>query len=94
MASRLRKDTAGIHTKNSPHTKNIKPKQVTQGCSHIKRTLKDPSRQLYLSKRNRSKMRKKKSQENSPARRNNETDLLNLMYIKFKKKAIKILKEL
>ena len=40
----LRKEVAGIHTKNSPHTKIIKPMQVTQGCSHIKIVSQDHSR--------------------------------------------------
>ena len=35
----LRKETAGIHTKKSPRTKNIKPTQATQGYSHIKLVL-------------------------------------------------------
>ena len=32
----LRKDVAGIHTKNSPHTKNIRLMESTQRCSHLK----------------------------------------------------------
>lgn len=35
----LRKDVAGIHTKNSPRTKNIRLTQATQGLSHIKTAL-------------------------------------------------------
>ena len=40
----LRKETAGIHTKNSPHTKNIRLMQAPQECFHIKTALKDQSR--------------------------------------------------
>ena len=40
----LRKDVADIHTKNSPHTKNIGLTQATQGHSHIKIALQDHSR--------------------------------------------------
>ena len=40
----LRKDMAGIYTKNSPYTKNIGLTQSTQGCSHIKTPLQDHSR--------------------------------------------------
>ena len=31
----LRRQAAGFHVKNSPHSKNIKPMQGTQGCSHM-----------------------------------------------------------
>ena len=36
----LRKEEAGIHIRNSSHTKNIKPTQAIIGCSHIKQTFK------------------------------------------------------
>lgn len=34
----LRKEATGIPTKNNPCTKNSKPTQATQGCSHILNT--------------------------------------------------------
>ena len=40
----LRKDEAGIHTKNNPHTKNTTFTQSTQGCSHIETAHQDHSR--------------------------------------------------
>ena len=40
----LRKDVAGIHTKNSPHTKNMRLTEATQRHSHIKKALQDHSR--------------------------------------------------
>ena len=40
----LRKDMAGICTKNSPHTKNIRYTQSTQVSSHIKTPLQDHNR--------------------------------------------------
>ena len=40
----LRKDMAGIHTKNSPRTKNTGLTQSTQGSSHRKTALQDHSR--------------------------------------------------
>ena len=43
----MRKDVAGIHTKNSPCTKNIKLMEATQGCSHMKTPLQDNSRHCF-----------------------------------------------
>ena len=39
-----RKEVAGVHTKNSPPIKNIKPTQATQAPFHIKIALWDHSR--------------------------------------------------
>ena len=58
----LRKDMASIHTQNSSCTKNIKLRQATQRCSHIKTMLQDHSRQLFilnsLNQRNKRKIKK------------------------------------
>ena len=94
---------AGIHTKNIPHTKNIRLIQATQGCSHIKHSPKTTVNKFLLnsySQRNISKMKKQrnhsnlKDQENSLEGTNNETDLFSLTDTNFKEEVMKILKEL